>query len=413
MRLLHTSDWHLGQSFHHFERTFEHQRFLDWLVDTIVAERADALLICGDVFDNANPSAIAQRQLYGFLSAARARAPKLEIVLIGGNHDSPGRLEAPSPIYDTLGIRAVGHVTRGADGSIDLDRLLVPLHDHTGAVAAWCLAVPYLRPGDVPAGDREDGYAAGVARLYRTLLEKALAHREDGQALIALGHCHMQGGAVSEESERRIVIGGAEALPADIFDPRLAYVALGHLHRAQAVAAREHVRYCGSPLPMSFTEIDYSHQIVRIDLDGEQATAIMPIHVPRAVELLRVPRQPDRVDAVLSALAALNLDTSQPDVQPYLEVRVRLDAPEPALRNRIEAVLNNKPVRLARIETTYPTGTSADAAAPTLSLDELGRLEPQDIFCRLYARQYQTTPPEPLLRAFAELVAPTDAGSSG
>jgi exonuclease SbcD len=223
----------------------------------------------------------------------------------------------------------------------------------------------------------------------------------------------MQGGAVSEESERRIVIGGAEALPADIFDPRLAYVALGHLHRAQAVGGRDHVRYCGSPLPMSFTEIDYSHQIVRIDLDGDQANAIVPIPVPRAVDLLRVPPQPGRIDAVLSALADLDLDVSQPDVQPYLEVRVRLDAPEPGLRTRIEAVLNSKPLRLARIETTYPTGTSVDMATPTLSLDELGRLEPQDIFCRLYARQYQTTPPEPLLRAFAELIAPTDAGSSG
>ncbi|MBM4200225.1 MAG: exonuclease subunit SbcD, partial [Gammaproteobacteria bacterium] len=318
MRFLHTSDWHLGQSFHQFERTYEHRQFLDWLVDTIEAEQPDALLISGDIFDNANPSAAAQRQFYRFLSTARARAPHLEVVLIGGNHDSPGRLEAPSPLFDAFDITAIGHVTRRSDGSIDLDRLLVPLHDRTGEVRAWCLAVPYLRPGDVPASDGVHGYADGVARLYRELLDRALSHREPGQALLAMGHCHMHGGAVSEDSERRIVIGGAEALPADIFDPRLAYVALGHLHRAQTVAAREGLRYCGSPLPMSFTEIDYPHQILRIDLDGEQLGAVHTLRVPRAVDLLRVPPRPEGLDAALAALAALQLPPRPPEAQPYV-----------------------------------------------------------------------------------------------
>src|SRR5437868_773213 len=102
MRFLHTSDWHLGQTLHHFERGYEHQCFLDWLLDTISAEQADALLIAGDIFDNANPSAASQKQFHRFLRQAKNRAPNLNIVIIAGNHDSPGRLEAPGPLLQAL-----------------------------------------------------------------------------------------------------------------------------------------------------------------------------------------------------------------------------------------------------------------------------------------------------------------------
>ena len=100
MRFLHTSDWHLGQTLHSFERFHEHQAFLDWLVDVIVAEQIDALLIAGDVYDNANPSATSQKQLYRFLRRAKSAAPHLNIVIIAGNHDSAGRLEAPAPLLE-------------------------------------------------------------------------------------------------------------------------------------------------------------------------------------------------------------------------------------------------------------------------------------------------------------------------
>lgn len=99
MRLLHTSDWHLGQTLHNFERGYEHQRFLDWLLDTLVMEQVDVLLVAGDVFDNANPSAASQKQLYVFLQQARARLPALQLVVVAGNHDSAGRLEAPAPCW--------------------------------------------------------------------------------------------------------------------------------------------------------------------------------------------------------------------------------------------------------------------------------------------------------------------------
>jgi exonuclease SbcD len=428
MRLLHTSDWHLGQSLHNFERHYEHQRFLDWLLDTIVSEQADALLVAGDIFDNANPSSASQRQLYTFLQQARARAPQLDIVVIAGNHDSPGRIEAPGPLLEAHGTTVIGYPHRDADGNIAMERMLVPLTGKDGAVAAWVLAVPFLRHGDVPriasvaeadagaeaaagtapneapVAPQPDPYLAGIAELYRQVLELASARAADGQAIVAMGHCHMVNGTMSADSERRIVIGGTEMLPSGIFAPPIAYAALGHLHLAQQVGPHEHIRYCGSPIPLSFAETGYQHQVLRVDFDGAQVTSITPLHVPRSVQLLRIPEKPASLDEARAALATLALPEVPLEQQPLLEVRIKLSAPEPGLRAAIEEVLQGKPVRLAKIETTSAARASFEEAA--LSLDQLATLQPDDIFKRLYRQRFGSEAPPEQLAAFAELVQP-------
>lgn len=412
MRFLHTSDWHLGQTLHDFDRSHEHQCFLDWLLQTIAAERADALLIIGDVFDNANPSASAQKQFYRFLQQARQANPGLQIVIVAGNHDSAARLEAPAPLLEDMGITVVGQVMRLPNGEVDVGKLLVPLTTRDGVLAAWCMALPFLRPGDVPRPSAEeldqggDAYLLGVAQLYRQVLALALTRRQSGQALLATGHCHMVGGELSQDSERNIVIGGSEALPAGIFDARIAYCALGHLHLAQKVGKQAHMRYCGSPLPLSFAETNYRHQILCVDLDAEQLASVREIVVPRAVPLLRIPPKPAALGTVLTALAALELPADTlPANQPYLQVRVLLDAPEPALRVKIEAALEGKPVRLARIETTSPGQRETGDGIVAMSLDDLQKLRPEDIFARLYQQNYAVDDvPAAQMAAFHELL---------
>ncbi|MYM37584.1 exonuclease subunit SbcD [Duganella sp. FT94W] len=408
MRLLHTSDWHLGQSLHNFERHYEHQCFLDWLLDAIVAEQADALLIAGDIYDSANPSAASQKQLYRFLRQAKERVPHLNLIIIAGNHDSPGRLDAPGPLLEAHGTRVVGAAQRQADGEIDVAPLVLPLTGRGGEVEAWCLAVPFLRPGDVPRVAPEEGvdpYLAGIALLYQQAFALAQSQRQDGQAIVAMGHCHMVDGQMSSDSERRIVIGGTEMLPAGIFDPAIAYAALGHLHLAQQVGKHEHIRYSGSPLPLSFAEVNYAHQILRIDLDGAAVREIVPVPVPRAVELLRVPSKPAPLTQVLEELAALAPPEAPAEQQPYLEVRVLLEQPEPGLRARIEAALDGKHVRLAKIETSTAAHTSS-IDKEVMTLDQLEKLKPDDIFKQLYAQRFGNEAPADQLSAFAELMLP-------
>ena len=403
MRLLHTSDWHLGQTLHQFDRSHEHDRFLYWLLDTLVVEQVDALLIAGDVFDSSNPAASAQARFYQFLTEARRCVPKLNIVIAAGNHDSPGRMEAPAPFLALFDATIVGAVS-ATEGAINLERMVVPLRNRDGEIRAWCMAVPFLRPADLPRIDGADNpYLAGIEALYQSVFELAQTKREKGQAIIAMGHCHLTGGQVSEDSERRIVVGGAEALSASIFDPAITYVALGHLHYPQMVGNESTRRYCGSPLPMSFSEINYPHQVVIVDLDGESVGDIRELRVPRTVDLLRIPGKPAPIDQVIAELDALVLpDRTEPE-WPYIQVRVQLTQPEPGLRTLIESAISGKQVRLARIETSY-AGQGSEQSAPAISIDDLSALAPADFFQRLYQHRFREDTPTELMSAFTELL---------
>jgi exonuclease SbcD len=406
MRLIHTSDWHLGQTLRGHERQFEHQCFLDWLLEQLVERAADVLLIAGDVYDTVNPSAPSQRQLYHFLAEAHRRLPALQTVVIAGNHDSAGRLEAPQPLLESLAVRVVGQVQRDpANGQIDLSRLLLPLGPDPARPAAWCLAVPYLRPADVPQlADVADPYLAGVAALYHRLYEYALSQRQDDAPIIAMGHCHARGGTISEDSERRLVIGGSEAIPIDSFPADLAYVALGHLHLAQKVGGLEHIRYCGAPLPFSFSEARYPHQILQVELAPDRPVEVETLRVPRFVELLRLPAEPAPLADVLAQLAALNLPELAPERQPLVEVRVQLLQPEPDHPRMIRAALDGKPVRLLRIDAHGTARGDGDWEALAEPDPDPAQLAPDAILREHYLGEYGEPLPDELAELLLELL---------
>lgn len=397
MRLLHTSDWHLGHTLHQHDRGAEHDAFFAWLLDQLSAHAIDALLVTGDIFDTANPPATAQERFYGLLADARRRCPKLDIVVIGGNHDSAARLDAPDPLLRRLGIRVVGGLPRQGR-EIDVDAMLVPLHRADGEVGAWCAAVPFLRPAELPRVEGDDPLIAGVRAVYEQVLTAARARRTPGQALVVTGHCYVAGGKVSELSERRILGGNQHALPVDVLGDDVDYVALGHLHLAQRVG-RDTVRYAGSPIPLALDERRYPHQVVRVEL-GE-AVQIEALRVPRAVELLRVPdRDAAPLVEVLDALRALPLDPALPRERwPFLELAVRLDAPDPTLRRQVDDALAGRPVRLTRIGLTW-TGSLAAGDGVT----DLRGLDVEQVLQLAWSRRYREPPDDEVMAAFRELV---------
>jgi exonuclease SbcD len=412
MRLLHTSDWHLGHALHGVSREHEHEAFLAWLLDTLATEAIDALLVTGDVFETHNPGAAAQAAWYGFLANAKQRLPGLQIVVVGGNHDSADRLDAPKPLLDRMAIHVVGGLPRREDDDLDLDRLLVPLRDRAGATRAWVAAVPFLRTADLRLkGDPASAdLAAGVRDVYEAVLSAARARRAPGQALIATGHCYMVGTELSELSERRILGGNQHALPADIFPEELAYVALGHLHKAQAVG-RPHVRYAGSPLPLSMAELDYRHQVTIATIDGEGPATLDHLPVPRLVPFERIPRRGSAtLTEVLQLLRQLPArDTvAREELRPYLEVRVRLEGPEPRLKADVEGALEGKAHRLLTIRTESPAQPEAPGALPVGA--QLAELEPTQVFELMYRNRYAGAPPPDLLQAFHALFDDVVAG---
>ncbi|MGY3876183.1 exonuclease SbcCD subunit D C-terminal domain-containing protein [Aeromonas enteropelogenes] len=400
MKILHTADWHLGHQLHGHDRRFEHDAFLDWLTDTLKARQIDALLVAGDLFDTANPPASAWQQLYRFLARLRAEMPNLDMVLIGGNHDSPSKLDAPHELLRAFDLHLVGSISRDKDGQLETDRLLVPLHDNEGKVAAWCAAVPFLRSSDLrvePLAEGQDRLIEGVRQIYAEVLAEGRKRCEQDQALIAMGHAYLAAGQLSELSERRVLGGNQHALPADTFTGA-DYTALGHLHLAQRLA--EGIHYSGSPLPLSLTETGYRHQVLEVTLEAGQLAAVEAIPVPRSVEMIRLPL--GSLDEALAAIDALELPDRPQEAQPFLEVRLLLPKPEARIRERILAALAGKPVRLARINTQYQG--SGQGLADGRERRRLDELSPTEVFRLCYQRQFEGEPEVGLVASFEEIL---------
>ncbi len=412
LHLFHTADWHLGQTFHGYDRDYEHARFLEWLLTALVEHRPDALLLAGDVFDSINPSAQAQRRFYDFLKCAHQALPHLQCVITAGNHDAASRLEAPSALLSTLHINVIGTVPRDASGVIDPTRFVIPLKNAEGKVEALALAVPFLRPADVPMlPGSSDPYLEGIKELYRLATEAAVALRDahyPGAAIVALGHCHLAGGEASKDSERPLIIGGSESLKPDTFPAPLAYVALGHLHKPQSIDEGR-IRYCGSPIPLSFSEKNYKHQVLHVTLDGGGVRSAAPLFIPSTASLLRIPAQGALgVEPLLQEISGRDWNANLPAEQhPFLEVHVLDEGPDPTRRNRIDAALAGKPVRLASMKLVpRQLDTSADdpGEPATAPLPDLNSLEPEELLHDTFVARYQKPPSPALLEALREVL---------
>ena len=278
MRLLHTSDWHVGRSLHGTDLLAEQEAVLARLAEVVTEERVDVVLVAGDVYDRAVPSADATAVLDRALT--RLRAAGAAVVLTPGNHDSARRLGFGAGLLAVSGVH-VRAVTPALDEP-------VLLSDEHGDVAVYGL--PYLEP---EVARHELGLSAGGAsagRSHEAVLTAAMDRvRADlflrpGTRSVVLAHAFV-GGGVPSDSERDICVGGVDLVPAGVFDG-VDYVALGHLHRPQTLSPR--IRYSGSPLAYSFGEAGQQKQAWLVDLDagGLAAVRAVPLPVPRPLTVL-------------------------------------------------------------------------------------------------------------------------------
>ncbi|MDD2645320.1 MAG: exonuclease SbcCD subunit D C-terminal domain-containing protein [Bacteroides sp.] len=411
LRILHTADWHLGQTFFGYDRTKEHLHFLKWLSNEIEKREIDVVLISGDVFDVSNPSSASQRIFYQFISNVLSNNVNLQIVIIAGNHDSASRLEAPQPLLDEERVVIKGLISKMHNDDIDYESLIVNLRNKKGEVEALCLAVPFLRQGDYPtrSNGKSNSYSEGVQAFYVEILEKAKQLKTENQALIAMGHLHTINAVHAEKDHsERIVIGGLERISPDVFTDDLAYTALGHIHKAQRVNKRENIRYAGTPLPMSFSEIDYTHGVVEVVINNGKLQSIDKHTYEPLVQLIRIP--PLRVGALspaellneLQALPSIHKDSCF-DHYPFLEINVLLTEPEPLLKNKIEEIVSHKAVRLASIRSHFKNDKADDDKQLTGELKGLEEKAPIDVAKSYYKKLYNVDIPRDLQELFLEV----------
>ena len=269
MKILATSDWHLGNLFHGNDRLPEHKHFLKWLLEQIAGQKPDALLIAGDIFDNGNPSAAAQTVYYEFLADATQLCPNMQVIITAGNHDSASRLEAPRPLLTRYHVEIRGNVRKiwqqgeseddvktGGHWIYSFDDLIIPITNEEGEEVI-ILAVPFLRSDVV----QNTSYSQGVNDFLRELTAEA-RKKYPGRKCIMMAHMYAKGSDIAKkDASEKIIIGGQEEVDLEEWNDHPDYMTCGHIHKRQHIWNTDWARYTGSILPMSFAEKDYTHGI--------------------------------------------------------------------------------------------------------------------------------------------------------
>jgi len=277
MKILHTADWHLGHRLHDQSQIEEQILFLSWIEGYIIDKKIDMLLISGDVFDTGSPSNQSLEMYYSFLVKLKATNCK-SIIITGGNHDSPGTLNAPKHILDALSIKVVGKATENIKDEV----FEIELNNEKVIIAA----IPYLRDGDIRravAGESfeelTDKYKTALIHHYEAASKQCKLINTTEAPVIGMGHLFAIGGSVSD-SEQNIYVGTLGHIGAEDFPTYFDYIALGHLHRPQIVGENDKVRYSGSPNILSFSEINYDKKILVLKLENNKISEIKDTVIP-------------------------------------------------------------------------------------------------------------------------------------
>ena len=283
MKILHTSDWHIGRSLYGRKRYEEFEAFLTWLAELIEKDNIDVLLVAGDIFDNSTPSNRAQELYYRFLCRV-AGSDCRHVIVTAGNHDSPSFLNAPKELLRYLNVHVVGSANESPENEV------IVLPDTKGKPELIVCAVPYLRDRDIrtaEAGesieDKERKLTDGIRSHYHRVgevAEQIQSKLANQVPIIAMGHLFTAGGkTVDGDGVRELYVGSLAHVGTNVFPPCIDYLALGHLHVPQKVGGSEVMRYSGSPLPMGFGEANQEKKVMLAEF-SDTPPQVTPISVP-------------------------------------------------------------------------------------------------------------------------------------
>ena len=399
MRVLHTSDWHIGRTIYGRKRYEEFEAFLTWLAETIQQNEIDALLVAGDVFDTSAPSNRAQELYYRFLCRVAASSCR-HVVVVAGNHDSPSFLNAPKELLKALDVHVVGSSTESLE-----DEVLVLRNEQDAPELIVC-AVPYLRDRDIrvaEAGesveDKERKLIDGIRTHYAAVAALAEQKREElgvDIPIVGTGHLFTAGGqTVDGDGVRELYVGTLAHVTAGIFPANFDYLALGHLHVPQKVNGSETIRYSGSPLPMGFGEAKQQKSVCQVEFHSTSAS-VQLVDVPMFQKLERVKGDWDGISSRI-------LELSATDSQGWLEVIYDGIEVIGDLRERLEEAISGTQMEILRIKNTRIIDRVLGQIHEEETLDDLNV---NDVFERCLAVHEVPEDQRPeLLRAYQETVS--------
>lgn len=380
MRIIHTADWHLGQFFYSKSRAREHQAFLDWLLDQIVQHQVDALIIAGDLFDTGSPPSYAREMFNRFVVALQPSG--CQLVVLAGNHDSVATLNESRELLACLNTQVITSATPQGEQQV------LTLKQRDGAPGALLCAIPYLRPRDIlrsQAGqsgrEKQISLLEAIEQHYQHCFAAAQAQCDAQDVtlpIIATGHLTTVG-VTKSDSVRDIYIGTLDAFPAQAFPPA-DYIALGHIHRAQRIANSEHIRYSGSPIPLSFDELGREKSVFLLEFSTTLDT-VTPLTIPhfQPMQMLK-----GSMAEIEHQLAQFSASASEQPV--WLDIEITTQEYLSDLQRRIEALTENLPVEVLLVRRSRE---QRQRSLERLENETLSELKVEDVFARRLAQEDQ------------------------
>ncbi len=385
MKIIHTSDWHLGQYFMGKSREPEHRAFLHWLIEQVQLHRVDAVIIAGDIFDTGTPPSYG-RTLYNDSIVALHEAG-VQLIIVAGNHDSSATLNESKALLACLGAQVISNVSPCLADQIHL------LTQRNGEAGALLCSIPFLRPREMilsqanqSADDKQHALQCAITAHYHTLYNLACQQRDAlGCALpiIMTGHLTTVG-ASNSESVREIYVGSLAAFPTNAFPPA-DYIALGHIHRPQQVGGQTHIRYSGSPIPLSFDEVNSTQQVLLVAFEHNHPPLIKPLFIPRHQQLASLQGSLNQLDTAIREIGASS-DNERPV---WLELTVETQGYLSDLHQRLERITADLPVEILRIRRQRSALSQTWHQNKQQTLDEL---RPEQVFSQRLAAEQLSAP---------------------
>lgn len=365
MRILHTSDWHLGQNFYTKSRAAEHQAFLDWLLEAAVEHQADAIIVAGDIFDTGSPPSYA-RELYNRF-VVKLQATQCQLIVLAGNHDSVATLNESRELLACLNTRVI------ASAQQDPASQAIILNRRDGAPGAVLCPIPFLRPRDIlrsrggqSGSEKQQQLLEAITQHYEQCYNAACALRgEQALPIIATGHLTTVG-VTKSDAVRDIYIGTLDAFPAHLF-PAADYIALGHIHRAQKVAASDHIRYSGSPIALSFDETGKEKSVFLVEFAEGKLRDVTALPVPVSQPLAVVK---GTLEEIAQALTQWRDAPAGPKV--WLDIEIATEQFLHDMQRQITQLTEDLPVEVVLLRRSRELREKNLGTLQTETLSELG-----------------------------------------
>ncbi|WP_145495093.1 exonuclease subunit SbcD [Yersinia bercovieri] len=384
MRIIHTSDWHLGQHFFTKSRAAEHQAFLHWLIRQIEENQVDALIVAGDIFDTGSPPSYA-RELYNRF-VVELQPTGCQLVVLGGNHDSVSTLNESRDLLSYLNTTVISCASR------NLEQQIITLKNHQQQPAALLCAIPFLRPRDLvtsqageSGGQKQLALQEAIAAHYQALYQRTIELRTElglPLPIIATGHLTTLG-VTTSDSVRDIYIGTLDAFPAQAFPPA-DYIALGHIHRAQQVAKTEHIRYSGSPIALSFDELSKEKSVYLVEFAQQTLASVTPLFIPQFQPMQLIKGDLQQIEQQLAKFV------DHQGLPVWLDIEVATKDYLTDIQRRIQALTADLPVEVVLLRRSKEQRNNSIERQEKETLNELSVA---DVFERRLAQEADLAEP--------------------